>query len=168
MTPTATHINLYHVCHRELWLHANGIRMEHTSDVVYEGKLIGETTYRGRAEKNKQIEIDGVKIDYYDAKTKTVHETKKSNRMEEAHVAQVQYYLYVLKKNGIEGATGLIEYPKQRTRTEVHLTTAKEKEIEEWVADIQRIVQQEQCPVVIKKAICRQCSYYEFCYTDET
>ena len=59
MTTTATHINLYHVCHRELWLHANGIRMEHTSDIVYEGKLIGETTYTDRANKNKQVEIDG-------------------------------------------------------------------------------------------------------------
>lgn len=36
---TGTLINLYQVCKRETWLHANGIRMEHTSDVVTEGKL---------------------------------------------------------------------------------------------------------------------------------
>lgn len=29
----ATLINLYNVCQRELWLHANGIRFEHTSDL---------------------------------------------------------------------------------------------------------------------------------------
>lgn len=34
---TGTLINLYQVCKRETWLHANGIRMEHTSDVVTEG-----------------------------------------------------------------------------------------------------------------------------------
>lgn len=167
MTTTATHINLYHVCHRELWLHANGIRMEHTSDIVYEGKLIGETTYTDRANKNKQVEIDGVKIDYYDTKTKTVHETKKSNKMEQAHVAQVLYYLYILKKNGIEGATGIIEYPKQRLRTEVYLDPQKEKEIENWKVDIQRIIGLDKCPTVINKSICKSCSYYEFCYASE-
>ena len=167
MTTTATHINLYHVCHRELWLHANGIRMEHTSDIVYEGKLIGETTYADRANKNKQVEIDGVKIDYYDTKTKTVHETKKSNKMEQAHVAQVLFYLYILKKNGIEGATGIIEYPKQRERTHVELEVGQEKEIEGWVTDIQRIIALDKCPVVINKTICKRCSYYEFCYIAE-
>jgi CRISPR-associated exonuclease Cas4 len=74
----ATLINLYHVCPRECWLHANGIRMEHTSDVVYEGKLLGENTYQDRADKNTEIELTipgdlgTVKIDFYDAKTKTV------------------------------------------------------------------------------------------------
>jgi CRISPR-associated exonuclease Cas4 len=51
MTINATLINLYHVCHREMWLHANGIRMEHTSDTVYDGKLLHETSYPQRAEK---------------------------------------------------------------------------------------------------------------------
>ena len=46
---TGTLINLYQVCKRETWLHANGIRMEHTSDVVTEGKLVHETSYPNRA-----------------------------------------------------------------------------------------------------------------------
>ncbi|THH40238.1 Dna2/Cas4 domain-containing protein [Neolewinella litorea] len=33
----ATLINLYHVCHRQLWLHAHELRMEHESDAVYAG-----------------------------------------------------------------------------------------------------------------------------------
>ena len=70
MNTTATFINLYHVCHRELWLHANGIRMEHTSDVVAEGKLFGETTYPESAEKYTEIEMDGIKIDFTMLKTK--------------------------------------------------------------------------------------------------
>lgn len=45
MNINATLINYYHICYRKLWLHANGITMEHTSDIVYEGKLIGEDTY---------------------------------------------------------------------------------------------------------------------------
>ena len=54
---TATHINLYHVCKRELWLHANEIRMEHSSDTVTEGKLIGESTYQYRNDKYKEVQI---------------------------------------------------------------------------------------------------------------
>jgi CRISPR-associated exonuclease Cas4 len=57
MNINATLINYYHLCHRKLWLHANGITMEHTSDVVYEGKLIGEESYPQRAEKNQELEI---------------------------------------------------------------------------------------------------------------
>jgi CRISPR-associated exonuclease Cas4 len=121
MTITATLINLYHICHRELWLHANGVRMEHTSDTVYEGKLIGETTYPQRPEKYTEIEIGGSKIDFYDAKNKVVHEIKKSNKAEEAHEWQVKYYIWLLQQNGIEGATGILEYPKLRQITEVRL-----------------------------------------------
>lgn len=164
----ATLINLYHVCHRELWLHHHGIRMEHTSDIVYEGKLIGESTYGERAQKNRQVELDGVKIDYYDPKTKTVHETKKSGSMEHAHVAQVKYYLYVLHRNGLEGARGLIEYPKLRERTPVDFDPERDvAEIEGWLADIGRILDQELCPPVLNKPVCKRCSYYDYCYAGE-
>ena len=152
--------------------------MEHTSDLVYEGKLIGETTYRDRAEKNTQLElsmplsvgedwIGAAKIDFYDAKTCTVHETKKSDKMEVAHIAQVKFYLYVLLKNGIEGAQAVIEYPKQRERTMVSLAPGEEKEVERWLQDIRQIMESEVCPAVIRKSVCKQCSYYEFCYADE-
>lgn len=68
MVTTATHINYYHICHRKLWLFANGINMEHTLDTVTEGKLIGENTYTDRAVKYTELQLDGVKIDFYDAK----------------------------------------------------------------------------------------------------
>jgi CRISPR-associated exonuclease Cas4 len=48
MTINATIINIFHICHREMWLHHHAIRMEHTSEVVYEGKLIGELPAAGR------------------------------------------------------------------------------------------------------------------------
>ena len=112
MIINATLINLYHVCRRELWLHANGIRMEHTSEVVSEGKLIGETSYPERADKYTEVEIDGIKIDFYDAKNKVVHEVKKSDKVEKAHIAQVKYYIYKLEQQGVEGVTGLMNIPK--------------------------------------------------------
>src|ERR671919_165529 len=108
MTINATLINLYHVCKREMWLHANGIRMEHTSDTVYEGKLIGETTYPQRPEKYIEIESSGSKIDFYDAKNKVIHEIKKSDKAEEAHEWQVKYYIHLLQQNGVESVTGIL------------------------------------------------------------
>ena len=121
MLITGTHINYYFLCHRKLWLFANGINMEHTSDLVYEGKLIHETSYPQRSEKYTEIEIDGIKIDYYDAKNKIIHEVKKSDKKELSHEWQLKYYIYILLQNGIEGVTGILEYPKLRQTNEILL-----------------------------------------------
>jgi len=81
MRISGTLINYYFVCHRELWLFANGINMEHNSDLVYEGKLIHEDSYPQRSVKYEEVAIDGIKVDYYDARNKVIHEIKKSNRL---------------------------------------------------------------------------------------
>jgi CRISPR-associated exonuclease Cas4 len=167
MQLTATHINYYQVCKRKLWLFANEVRMEHTSDTVAEGKLIHETVYPQRAERYREIQIDGCKIDFYDPYNKVVHEIKKSDKVEQAHVAQVKYYLYVLDRNGIEGATGILEYPKLRKRDEVLLEDEDKAEIRRWEQDIEKIVNSPVCPPLLNKPICKQCSYFDFCYSNE-
>ena len=70
MIVTGTHFNYYQLCHRKLWLFANGINMEQESDLVYEGKLVHESSYPQRTSKYEEVEIDGVKVDYYDVKKK--------------------------------------------------------------------------------------------------
>lgn len=168
MIITGTHMAYLHLCHRKLWLFANGINMEHTSDTVAEGKLIGETSYADRATKFTEIEIGGIKIDFYDAKNKVVHEVKKSSKMEQAHIAQVQYYLYKLAQKGIEGATGVIEYPRLKQRETVGaLTTSDITMIEQWEENARSIIGSSLCPGVIKAKICKQCSYFDFCYVEE-
>lgn len=164
MTITATHINYYHICHRKLWLFANGINMEHTSDIVTEGKLIGDNSYTDRAVKYTELQLDGIKIDYYDAKNKVVHEIKKSDKMETAHEAQVKYYLYKLKQHGIENATGILEYPTLRHTSQIELTDGDVMDIQRWESDILEIISREEMPAVIKKPVCKRCSYFEFCY----
>jgi CRISPR-associated exonuclease Cas4 len=164
---TGTHIAYLHLCHRKLWLFANGINMEHTSDTVAEGKLIGETSYQGRAEKFTEIEIDGVKIDFYDAKNKIIHEVKKSSSMEEAHIAQVKYYIYKLSQKGIDDVKGVLEYPKLKQREEVRLTEEDKKEIPQWEKEVNTILSNDQCPNVIHSSICKSCSYHDFCYASE-
>ena len=66
MKITGTHFNYYQVCKRKLWLFANGIRFEHTSDLVFEGKLIHEDSYPQRSSKYEEIELDGIKVDSYE------------------------------------------------------------------------------------------------------
>lgn len=167
MQINATLVNLYHVCNRELWLHGHGIRMEHTSDTVYEGKLIGETSYGERARKFTEVEIDGVKIDFYDPRNRIIHEVKKSDKMEQAHIAQVKYYIYKLEQRGIGDVKGLIEYPKLKQRQEVILTDEDRSAIPSWEADIERILALDKCPDVIHARICKSCSYFDFCYSNE-
>lgn len=162
---TATHINLYHVCHRQLWLHVHGIRMEHQSDAVYAGKLVGETAYGQRARRYRELEIAGSKIDHFDPREQLVREVKKSSRKLEAHRAQVLYYCYLLRQNGIE-ANGLLEYPSERRTVAVEWTEDSEAEVESWLTGIRQVIESATCPEVIRARYCRQCSYYEFCYVE--
>lgn len=167
MNITGTHFNYYQVCKRKLWLFANGIRFEHTSDLVYEGKLIHETSYPQRSEKYEELEIDGVKIDYYDARNKVIHEIKKSDRVEEAHEWQVKYYIYILERNGVEGVTGILEYPALRKTNKVYLSNPDREYIVELVDSIEKLIHDEQCPPIDQKSRCRNCSYFDFCFIQE-
>lgn len=167
MRITATLMNLYHVCKREMWLHANGIRFEHTSDLVFEGRLIHEDSYPQRSVKYEEIELDGIKVDYYDPKRKVIHEIKKSNKVEAAHMWQLKYYIYVFEKNGIDGVTGILEYPALRKTQEVVLSDMDREQIKEMEVDIQRIISDNSCPSLQKKSICKNCSYFDFCYSQE-
>jgi CRISPR-associated exonuclease Cas4 len=167
MTITGTYIKYYKVCHRKLWLFHNRIEMEHTSELVAEGKFIGEKSYPQRAERYRELLLDGSKIDFYDPYDKVVHEIKKSDKLEHSHIAQVQFYLYLLRRNGVEGATGLIEYPKLRQIQTVQLNDEDVQLVESWIQEIERIVDTEQCPGRLPRSKCRSCSYFDFCYSGE-
>lgn len=164
---TGTHFNYYQVCHRKLWLFANGINMEHTSELVYEGKLLHESAYPQRSERYEELEIEGCKIDFYDARNRVVHEIKKSDKIETAHEWQVKYYIRVLERNGVDGVTGILEYPTMRHTQKVEIDETDRRQIEEMEKEIENLIQSETCPAVINSKICRNCSYFEFCYVVE-
>lgn len=167
MLLTGTHIAYLHTCHRKLWLFANGIQMEHNSEIVAEGKLIAETTYLDRSRKYTELAIDGIKIDFYDAKNKVVHEVKKSDKVEQAHLAQVKYYLYILVENGINNPSAIIEYPKLKQREHIDWDHSIIHEAKDWEQKVKTICEKMDCPQLIKKTICKSCSYYELCYVSE-
>lgn len=164
---TGTHFNYFMLCHRKLWLFSNGIQMEHTSELVLEGKLIHENSYTQRSEKFKEIEIAGVRIDYYDPKEQLIHEIKKSDKKEEAHEWQLKYYIFVLQNAGIACKGGLLEYPKLRKTEEVLLTEEDRILINQHLQAIERITQSETCPEALPEKKCSNCSYFDFCHTYE-
>ena len=187
MNINATLINIFHICQREMWLHYHAIRMEHTSDIVAEGKLLGEESYPQRADKNEEVGVSyelplqnsegqgqsdesvmlTAKIDFFDAKRGIVHETKKSAAKEWAHVAQVQFYMYLLRKNGVKVSHGTIEYPKLRQTERVELSNEDEQTVEGWIRKAKAIIEQENCPTALPKSKCGKCSYFDFCWSGE-
>lgn len=175
MNLTGTHINYYRLCKRKLWLFANNIQLEHTSDLVSDGKVIEEESYQQRSERYTQLELSipynelnlTGKIDFYDTRDKVVHETKRSNKVEQAHIWQVKFYLWLLELNGIEVEKGIIEYPRLREREEVYLNEEDIEYLKKTILEIKNLVQSEICPPVINTRICKSCSYYDFCYAGE-
>jgi len=150
--------------------------MEHTSEIVADGKLLHESSYPQRAEKyreidlsfglNKQIELFG-KIDFYDAKAKIIHEIKRSDKIEDAHEWQIKFYIYLLELNGIEGVTAILEYPKLRIIKEVSLSLIDKEYLDVMFVKIAELMESETCPPRINSKICKSCSYYELCYVEE-
>lgn len=167
MIITGTILNYFMVCRRKLWLFAHGITMEQESDLVYEGKLIHESSYPERNPNYEEIELEGIKVDFYDAKHHMIHEIKKTDKLETAGLWQLKYYLYVFETHGIKDIKGVLEFPKLRKTKTVILTDNDRQQIKQMNADIESICQQNNCPPLAKKSYCRQCSYYEFCYTNE-
>lgn len=175
MTINATLINLYHVCKRECWLHANGVRMEHTSDLVYDGKLLQETSYSKRNLKHSELEINSSfdrislygKIDFYDAKQKTIHETKRGDKVELAHEWQVKFYLWLLLLNGVKNSSAVIEYPLIRQIRRLTLSSNDIVYLQNLLKEILTLIESAECPPVINSKICKSCSYYELCYVNE-
>lgn len=141
--------------------------MEGQSEQVYEGKLTGELSYPDRAEKYTEVVLPGGKIDYYDAKKAVVHEVKHSNKVEGAHIAQVKYYLYLLRQGGVKNPSGILEYPRLREREEVLWEEGDQEKVEQWIKEVEQLVQQDRSPAVINSKICKSCSYCDFCYAQE-
>lgn len=139
--------------------------MEHTSDLVYTGKVVDEHSY---PREEKGIDIDGViNIDWIDTKAGVIHEVKKSDSVEKAHEMQVLYYIWYLKKKGVEGITGEIDYPLLKQKTKIELTPEKEAELLKSLADIESVTQAETPPGRINKRFCKTCSYYDLCWVNQ-
>ena len=151
----------YKVCKRKLWYFSNGITMEHNSEDVKIGKSIDEDSYY---DEDKHINIKNVvNIDYIKEKN-IIHEVKKSKIVEEASIDQLKYYIWYLEKHGVEGVSGVINYPLIKRVRKVSLSEEDKKEIPEMISDIKRIIEDINIPELEEKKICKNCSYKDICF----
>ncbi|SHK10240.1 CRISPR-associated exonuclease Cas4 [Hathewaya proteolytica DSM 3090] len=156
-------INYYYICKRKLWLYTKGITMENNSDRVMSGKLVHENSYT--REKHKEVMVDDMlKLDILDSEH--VREVKISSKMKKADEMQVYYYLYYLRKLGIE-RKGIINYVKEKRQEEVELDDEIVEEIEKTLIDINQINTSKNPPKMPKLPYCKKCAYYEFCFSGE-
>ncbi len=162
---TGTQISYYFHCSRHLWLFAHNINMEHTSDIVDIGRFISHSTYERQKHEIRiyNNEFDIV-LDFYDTKNKVIHEVKKSPKMEDTHLWQVKFYIFVFKQLGINNVTGVIDYPLLKQKINVVLSEKDEIEIHRIIDEIRDIVNRKNPPKPINKPFCKSCSYFELCY----
>lgn len=160
LTHTCSQINYYFVCKRKLWLFSHNIELESDSDLVLQGKLLHEHSYK---RKLKEIAIDKIKIDFIE-KTNEVHEIKRSRRVEDAHVWQLLYYLYYLKKQAGLDTKGVLNYPLLKKTVKVELTPQKERELQQIIQKINQIIELEKPPEEKWIPYCKSCAYSEMCW----
>lgn len=156
MNTTATHINYFFTCKRKLWLFSRKIACEQESDLVKIGKL-----YHEDFEKDN-IEIENIKIDKL--KDGKVFELKKKNTAPEAAKYQVLYYLLKLREKGIN-TTGIIKYKENNRIEEVVLTPENEEILKESIGEIKQICSLNKPQPAKKIKYCKNCSYYELCFS---
>lgn len=158
---TGTQINYYFVCKRKLWFFSHIMELESDSDLVLLGKLLHQNSYKRKS--LKEIEVERIKIDFIE-KTKEIHEIKRSRKIENAHLYQLLYYLYFLKKSTNVEAKGVLNYPLLKTKVNVDLTAEKETELENILANINYIINHEKPPEAEWKPYCKNCAYRELCW----
>lgn len=150
----------YYVCKRKLWYFYNNIQMEQDNENVAIGKLLDENSYK-REEKHINID-DVINIDFLRSQG-VLHEVKKSNKIEEASIWQVKYYLFYLKGHGVD-IKARIDYPLLKQTLEVELTPGDMEVIEDNLKNIMEIVQNPLPPLLRKSSICKKCAYYDLCF----
>lgn len=157
---TGIMVYYYIVCPKKLWYFANQISMEHTNKDVELGKLIDENSYT-REQKHIQIGEE-INIDFIKNNT-VLHEVKKSKKIEKASIFQIKYYIYYLKKRGVMGITGKLDYPLLRQTVEVELSLSDELRMEEVLKEIEILIEDNTPPNMKKKGYCKNCAYFDLC-----
>jgi CRISPR-associated exonuclease Cas4 len=160
---SGTQVNYYFICKRKLWFFSHGLEMEETSDLVLLGKLLHE---QGYARRRKEVQVGRIKIDFVGPGCE-IHEVKRSRKAEDAHLYQLLYYLYYLKRHaGVEGR-GVLHYPLLRRTVDVELTDERAGRIECVLEEIGRILCMPNPPNPVRIGYCRRCSYNELCWVGE-
>ncbi|AAR38877.1 NEQ021 [Nanoarchaeum equitans Kin4-M] len=158
------YIYYYFVCKRKLWFYANKITMEHESDLVQIGKYI-ELFYKEKHKYERKVIINEISPDvikrYKDFVL--VFEIKKSDKFKEAALWQLKYYLWYLKRLGLN-VKGKLVIPEYNKEEYIELTEKDERKIKEILNEIKRIISMDKPPREVFKDYCKACAYYPLCW----
>jgi len=152
----------YYICPREVWFMARYIVPEQDNTNIALGRLVKEETY---TREKKEIRVENVVIDIIKKENQeiVVGEVKKSSRYKESARMQLLYYLYVLKQKGLN-LRGELLFPKEKEKFIVELRESDEKKLLEDIESIERLIQKENPPELIKTRYCAKCGYRELCF----
>ena len=134
--------------------------MEGNNSDVKIGKIIEKDSFKRRSNKNKNILIDNIKIDYIDKKNKILYETKKSSKHIKSAIWQMKYYLYTLNSDYI----GIIEIPKEKLKKKVVLENCDIENFKNIKKEIKEL-KNSKAPPVLNSKKCKKCAFYTFCYS---
>ena len=153
----------YSNCAREAWLVAHKIFPESDNMNLALGRLIHETSYENRGEKD--IAIDNVRLDMVEEKKgrTIVSEIKKSKYSLKGARDQLLFYLLRLKEMGVQ-AEGLLLVPKEKEKISVLLTKEEEDRIRKICEEIQKIVEGSIPKIERMQNKCKNCAYYNYCW----
>lgn len=168
MKITGVLVNYYFSCKRQLWLFANKVTMEKTSELVTIGKLI-EFFYKESRGYEKNIIIDEtISPDHLKKENENVIvlEIKKSSRLRIAAVWQLKYYLWYLEQKGLK-VKGRLVIPEENIEEFVELTEDDKIKLKKIIEEIKEIVKKDKPPKVPKMRRCKYCSYKLICWKEE-
>jgi len=158
---TGVMVQYYKSCKRELWFFSHNINMNYEDNNINIGKQIQENSY---SKEKKELNLGAINLDVIEENGELcIYEVKKSSKLKEPAKYQLYYYLWFLKKRGIE-ARGYLRYPSERKKEEVELDEDIIEELEEIVKQIEKIIEMDTPPPPEEKSYCEKCSYYEFCW----
>jgi len=163
VTVTGTMVNYFFHCKRQCWLFANRVNLEDNSEDVHIGRVMHEIR-KEEGKNDSEIAIESIKVD--SISDEYVTEIKKSDADITAAKWQLIFYLKILKDKGIErkGRLEVAEKNKQSKKYHTYeLTTDLEKELEEVISNVEKLVISQQVPLVERNNKCKKCAYYEYC-----
>ena len=162
MRVNGTLVNYYFHCKRQCYLHGNRLNLEDNSEQVKIGRALHEEKNQNE---NTEIALENIRLDRLTDAYLT--EIKKSDADATAAKWQLLFYLKVLKDKGIfrKGKLEFLEKGKgDKKIVLVDLTEEAEADLQQYLLEIEALLEQAEVPEVIKKPHCKRCAYYEYCY----
>lgn len=127
------------------------------------GRIIEDDFYK---RVQKFYNFENMKIDLIKKSNEylLIGEVKKSSKYELSSKMQLVFYLKKLKELGLE-TKGELMIPKERKIIKVELTDSLEKEIDNAIEEIKKIIVLDKPPKLQKIRFCKNCAFREFCWS---